>query len=282
MTLSVVEEPWSEAFSPWTADAAVALVDAGAAAGRPPAAQPGAQPARRRQTNESLSNPVIELFEIAHVYLPSRGEQPLPVEERMVGITSGGDYFAVKGVVEGLLCGAEPGRETHGCRNPAAAARRPPLGRVARHGRRRQPQAARLLGRSRRARALKRFELRAGTTVAELRLATLQEIANLVPKYAPAPVYPSVTRDLNLVVDESVRWSDLEATVQAAAAPHIESIDFQDVYRDPKRLGPGKKSLLFTLVLRSPTGTLTGDEADQASHRVVEAAGKAARAQLRA
>ncbi len=130
--------------------------------------------------------------------------------------------------------------------------------------------------------ALKAFELRGPTTVAELRLPTLMEIANLVPRYAAPPVYPTVTRDLNLVVDESVRWSDVESTVRQAAAPHGESIAFQDVYRDRERLGPGKKSLLFTLVLRSSAGTLTGDEADHVRDRVVAATAKSHGAQLRA
>ncbi len=130
--------------------------------------------------------------------------------------------------------------------------------------------------------ALKAFELRGPTTVAELRLATLVDVANLVPQYATPPVYPSVTRDLNLVVDESVRWSDVEQTVRQAAAPYGESITFQDVYRDRERLGAGKKSLLFTLVLRKAEGTLTGEEADQARDRVVAATAKAHGAQLRA
>ena len=64
--------------------------------------------------------------------------------------------------------------------------------------------------------------------------------------------------------------------------PRGEAIVFQDVYRDPARLGAGKKSLLFTLTLRSPDGTLTNDEADQIRARVVEACRQAHAAQLRA
>ena len=45
---------------------------------------------------------------------------------------------------------------------------------------------------------------------------------------------------------------------------------------------PGKKSLLVSLVLRSSSGTLTGDEADAAQNRVVAACQQAHGAQLRA
>ena len=53
-----------------------------------------------RRTNESVSNPVIELFEIAKIYLPSPG---LPEEWWMLGITSGRPYAEVKGVVEAIV-----------------------------------------------------------------------------------------------------------------------------------------------------------------------------------
>ncbi len=101
MTASAVETTWSEAFSPWT--------DAPALRSNTPVLRRADRLRRSlvpslfgaRQTNESLSNPVIELFEIAHVYLP-QGDQ-LPVEEMTVALTSGGDYLAVKGVIEGLV-----------------------------------------------------------------------------------------------------------------------------------------------------------------------------------
>ena len=118
---------------------------------------------------------------------------------------------------------------------------------------------------------LEQFELRSPSTVAELKFATLLEIAELVPKYHQPPMFPAVSRDLNLVVDESVRWAEVAHTVRRAAAPFAEALQFRDEYRDAERLGTGKKSLLFTLTLRSPDGTLTNDEADRVRTSVVEA-----------
>ena len=74
MTLSAVDEAWVDAIRPWTDAAAAADLDARAAAGRLPAADaccracspPGG-------TTKRLANPVIELFEIANVYLPIAG-----------------------------------------------------------------------------------------------------------------------------------------------------------------------------------------------------------------
>ncbi|HEV3136945.1 MAG TPA: phenylalanine--tRNA ligase subunit beta [Pirellulales bacterium] len=280
MTLSLVEEDWSEAFSPWT--------DAPALRSSMPVLRRADRLRRSlvpsllgaRQINESLANPAIELFEIAHVYLP-RGGAELPSEELMLGLTSGGDYFAVKGLIEGAVATLNPAaqlevrRTRHDLLDPQRAAELRVrvgdardlllgyLGEVAPDG-------------------LKRFELRSPSTIAEIKLSTLLEIAELIPQYHKLPAFPAVARDLNLVVDEQVRWSDMAKTVQQAATPTVESICFQDVYRDPDRLGAGKKSLLFTLVLRSSEGTLTNDEADQIRSRVVEACQTAHGAQLRA
>jgi phenylalanyl-tRNA synthetase beta chain len=280
MTLSVVEEAWSEAFSPWTA--AAPLRSSMPVLRRADRLRRSLVPSLlgARQTNESLANPVIELFEIAHVYLP-QGPTALPNEVLTLGLTSGGDYFAMKGLIEGLVDSLNPEAELEvrptrqDLLDPQRAAELRVragdvrdlllgyLGEVSRGG-------------------LKRFELRSATTVAEIKLSTLLEIADLIPQYHKLAAFPAVSRDLNLVVEERVRWSDMAKTVQQAAAPCVESISFQDVYRDPDRLGAGKKSLLFTLVLRSREGTLTNDEADHIRSRVVEACQTAHGAQLRA
>jgi phenylalanyl-tRNA synthetase beta chain len=199
----------------------------------------------------------------------------------MIALTSGGDFFATKGVIEGILASLNPAarlvvrptaqelldsQRSAQLLVTAGENRDLPLGYLGEVGRT----------------GLERFELRGGTTVAELKLSALEQIAELVPKYCQPPVFPAVSRDLNLVVDERILWAELANTVQQAAAPHAEAIEFQDVYRDAERLGAGKKSLLFTLTLRSPDGTLTNDEADQIRSRVVAACANAHGAQLRA
>ncbi len=293
MTTSAVEAAWSEAFSPWT-DAPALRANTpvlGTASYLRRSLVPSLLNAQR--TNETLSNFDVRLFETAHVYLPDP-TGGLPREELMVAMLwsggqkltrseerQGANYRSVKGVVESLVATLNPAaalivRATSqklfdsDCNAElsvfAESVGELPLGYIG---------EVSLYG-------LNLFNLIDNSTVAELRVSTLLAIANLVPQFVAPPVYPAVTRDLNLVVDEAVRWSDVEQTVRAAAEPHGESIAFQDVYRDANRLGPGKKSLLFTLTLRWRQGTLTGEEADGIRARVVAACEKAHGAQLRA
>ncbi|MCE5267169.1 MAG: hypothetical protein LLG00_04730, partial [Planctomycetaceae bacterium] len=72
------------------------------------------------------------------------------------------------------------------------------------------------------------------------------------------------------------------ATVRQNAGPCFESLDYRDTYRDPQRLGPGRKSLLFTITFRGTEGTLTGQQADELRDRVVAACRQRHNAELRA
>ena len=129
---------------------------------------------------------------------------------------------------------------------------------------------------------LRRFDLRLPTTVAEVKLSLLVEAANLIPRHVPQPPYPAVTRDLNLVVDEAVRWAEVASTVRENCGEYFERLDYCDTYRDPERLGRDKKSLLLTIVLRWEQGTMTNQQADQVREQIVAACREKHGAELRA
>jgi phenylalanyl-tRNA synthetase beta chain len=189
----------------------------------------------------------------------------LPREEVMLAMTSGRGHQVVKGVIEAILSELkitdplEAADSDIALLDPAAACRlqfrNEPFG-----------YAGQL-----RPEALRQFDLRGASAVAEIKLAPLVEAADLVPRYVAQSAYPAVTRDLNLVVDESVRWADVAATARISGGPSFESLEYRDTYRDPERLGRGKKSLLFTIALRSTEGTLTNQQADEARDGVVAA-----------
>jgi phenylalanyl-tRNA synthetase beta chain len=274
LTPSVVDEPTSQAFTAWTE--AEPLVTA------TPLLR-GATHLRRslvpsllgvRRTNENLANPRIELFETAKIYLPIASS--LPSEEKMIGLCSGRDFAAVKGVIETLV------ESLHSKQTLEVVEFGHPLlspGRAAEL--RLDGERFALLGELTPA-ALRQFQLRGSTTVAELRLALLVSAANLVPQYQPLSAYPAVERDLNFEVHESVRWADLAATVQSVAGPLLERLTYVETYRDAQRLGPDRKSLVLKLVLRRNDGTLKSDEADTLVATVVAECAKQHEARLRA
>ncbi len=273
LTLSTVEEGPSDAFSPWTNAAALQA---------PTPVLKRADRLRRslipslllvRRNNEAVGNERIELFEIAHSYWPRAAS--LPQEELLLSITSGGDYLHVKGTIEAVLTALKIDA---------------PLGVTEfRHELFKPGRAAKLsldgqdfgyIGEVSE-QALKRFELRGTSTAAEVRLAPLEQLARLIPKSEELSPYPAVSRDLNLVVDESVRWADVERTVQAGGGAALEAVRYLDTYRDAQRVGTGRKSLIFSMTLRARDGTLTSAEADAICDSVVASCEKAHGARLR-
>lgn len=273
MTISALPEALSDAFSPWTEMEALRTFRPvlGNADRLRRTLVPSLLAARR--ANEGLSNPRIELFEIAKVYLPREGQ--LPQEETMLALTSGRDFRELKGVLESLLTALRDDARlealpaSHALFDPAAACDLELDG-----------QRVGYVGRLR-TESLKPFGLRGATTVAELRLAPLVALAELVARSRPLSTFPSVARDLNLVVDDAVRWADVAATVRSEAGAMLESLDYRDTYRDAERLGEGKKSLLLSITLRPSQGTLTSAEADALRDRVVAACRTAHGAELR-
>lgn len=274
MTISVVEEPWSRVFSPWTA--AEPLVCQTPVLRRADRLRRSLVPSLlgARRTNEALANPTIELFEIARVYLPRPGQ--LPDEQLMLALTSGGGFHEVKGVLEALVTvlNTRARLEARPAKLPLAGAHAAELwlggkllgflGELSDEGR-------------------KEFELRGAATVAELRVALLVEAACLVPKYAQVSEFPAIVRDLNFVVAETVAWADLEREICSAAGEHLENVALRgEPYRHPQHIGPNRKSLVATLTLRAHDSTLTGAQADAITHRVVARCREKLAAQLRA
>ena len=209
---------------------------------------------------------MIELFEIAKIYLPSEG---LPEEWWMLGLSSGRSLAEVRGVVEAIVAALAPKLEL-----VAEAADMPLLDRQAGI---RLSAGGQLLGYVGQlsAESIKQSDLRGPCVVAELKLAPLVAAAELIPQYVPPPAFPSVSRDLNLVVDEWVLWAQIAATARAHGGPELETIEYRDTYRDAERLGAGRKSLLFSIVLRGASGTLTSQQADAIRDRIVAACRRA-------
>ena len=183
----------------------------------------------------------------------------------MLGITSGRGYAVVRGAIEALVevlrpaLPLEAGGTDIGLLDPGQSCQLRLGGELFAYVGQLRPEG------------LKQFDLRGPTTVAEVKLAPLVQAANLIPRHVSLPPYPAVSRDLNLVVDESVRWADVAATVRDNCGPYLEGLEYRDTYRDPQRLGEGKKSLLMTISLRWEQGTMTSQQADQIRDEIVDA-----------
>ena len=92
--------------------------------------------------------------------------------------------------------------------------------------------------------------------VAVLDMQTVTMLTTFDRKYEGIAKFPSVTRDLALVVDKSVFVGEIEKVIKKCGGKMLESYKLFDVY-EGAQVAPGKKSVAYSLVFRDKTKTLT-------------------------
>lgn len=119
--------------------------------------------------------------------------------------------------------------------------------------------------------------------VAELDFSLLTEITRPSVRYEAVSKYPSVTRDISLIIREGITSQTLEETIQKAAGSLLHNVFLFDEYLDPdhKVVPKGSRSLAYRMEFLHPERTLTQQEVDGAVHSVQQSL-KALGAQVRA
>ena len=217
-------------------------------------------------TNLSRRNMEAKLYEMATVYKKQPGK--VLADERTV-LTLGAyggdvDFFALKGAVEALLCAARTpdvrftaDTETAAFHPGRCAAvwsgdtRLGTLGQI-------HPDVCAAYG------------LDGATYCAEIDVVLLHDLEGAEPVYMPLPRFPAITRDIAVVCDAAVPVGELTECIRKAEKNVLRGVKLFDVYTGVG-IPEGKKSVAFSLTLRSDDGTLTDDHAEEAVRAVLDA-----------
>lgn len=100
--------------------------------------------------------------------------------------------------------------------------------------------------------------------VAEIEFDSLVAARAPRPLHRALPRFPAIRRDIALLVDDTIPEARVRQVIAGAADARLESLTLFDLYLGDAAhpLPPGKRSLAYALVLRSPEGTLTDADAD--------------------
>ena len=112
------------------------------------------------------------------------------------------------------------------------------------------------------------FELPDGTFAAVLSAEALFECSQSARQYVPLPVYPSVERDLALVMDDDVEAGSVADSIKAFAGKSLCGVSVFDVYKG-KGVPEGKKSVAYRLSFRLPDKTMNDAEAEAAVSKIL-------------
>jgi phenylalanyl-tRNA synthetase beta chain len=112
----------------------------------------------------------------------------------------------------------------------------------------------------------------------ELDVAAMQD--RPVPKAAPVSRFPSVRRDIAVIVPESIPYARVEACVRTAVGDDLRELLVFDQYSG-ENLGSGVKSLAIGLILQNSSRTLIDADADRCVTAAVAALTAECQARLR-
>ncbi|MCC4439381.1 phenylalanine--tRNA ligase subunit beta [Limosilactobacillus reuteri] len=105
------------------------------------------------------------------------------------------------------------------------------------------------------------------TYVFELNLELLLAAPKIENEYTPISKYPSITRDIALLVDDDVENATIVEAIKQNGGAYLKDIHLFDVYAG-SHLPAGKKSLAYTLTYQDDKGTLTEDQVNTAFDKV--------------
>ncbi|MCH4827847.1 phenylalanine--tRNA ligase subunit beta [Planococcus halocryophilus] len=108
------------------------------------------------------------------------------------------------------------------------------------------------------------------TVVMELNLAALLNLETESLVYTQVPRYPSMSRDVALVLSKFVEAATIENVIRSAGGKLLKDVRVFDLYEGDK-MEEGKKSVAFSLTYFDPEKTLTDEEVTKAHDKVLAA-----------
>lgn len=221
--------------------------------------------------NQRVTEAGLRLFEVGKVFLP-RGRE-LPEEREMLCAAVSGprhelswhgnkellDFFDAKGVVENLLgqLGLRASFESSGAESlfPGRS-------------------ADIIIGDDKvgvvgdlHPRVAQAFELAGTVCLIEMDIEKLYDKTTKLGEYRPIRRFPTVTRDIALVVDEGVNYQKVEEIIRSFSL--VTEVVLFDLYTG-EQIPKGKKSFAIRVVYQSPDRNLTDEEVNLAQQEIVD------------
>lgn len=218
--------------------------------------------------NQNMGARSIRLFEIGRVFVP-----PDAVEQRALGLVFSGtaestahwrggskrqlDFFDLKSGIEALRI---PNLGFRRANHPAYA-----LAAEIAAG----DEVIGLAGQLSAARATQ-LGAAAPVFVAQLNVDAIRRVASDAPRFTEIEKYPAISRDIAMIVPETLSHADVTRTIEAAREAMLAEVQLFDLFsgKEGSSIEFGNKSLAYTLTYRDKNRTLTHDEVTVVHDRI--------------
>ncbi len=227
------------------------------------------------RTNYNRRNPEAALFEIGRIFNPVEGETlPCETQSLAIGMYGEYDFYSLKGVVEQLLdrvgisnydfapCKDNP--TYHPGRCAAVYIGGKLLG---------------ILGQIHPG-VCANFKIDTEVYAAVLDFELIAANFTADRHYTALPKFPAVTRDIAVTVDKTVPVGDIVKIIKGQKSDIIEDCKLFDIY-EGAQLGEGKKSVAYSITFRGADRTLTDDDVNPVTDKILKELESKLGAQLR-
>lgn len=225
------------------------------------------------RTNLNVGNMPCRIFEISDTFVPAGKTGDLPVEQTRLTLVSDGSLQELRGVVEGLIRTFT--RDAELVFEPVEL----PWAQVGAQ----IIVSGTIFGTAGVVCEAVNEEFgikNVSPCAAELDFDKLLTLERGAIKIKPIPRFPSIGRDLSIIVAETIAWADIIEAVNKKAPRQLEDIRFVGIYRG-KGIGAGQKSVTLSLQFRDPDGTLTHEAVDGFESDIVDSLSDSVGARLR-
>jgi phenylalanyl-tRNA synthetase beta chain len=228
------------------------------------------------RTNLNFQNRNLRLYEIGKVFSASEKENELPNERELLALVLTGsetfenkamttrefDFYDAKGALENAL-------DATNAPNLEFAAS------DVKHLRKGQSAEIRLNGKTVGTigrlsdEIAQNYKFRQPVFVAEIDLETVLAEKEPPVLYRPLPVYPSIERDVSLLVKRNISFAEIKQAIESEGFELLRKVEFVDVY-EGKGVADDARSLTIRLVYRSDERTLIESEVETVHNQILQ------------
>ncbi len=127
---------------------------------------------------------------------------------------------------------------------------------------------------------LKKFDIKQPVFFARINMGKVYGMSHKTTPFKELSKYPSVQRDLALVVDKNISYAQIEQIALASKPEPLKSIELFDVFESEK-LGNDKKSMAVSFTFINEQKTMTDQEIDQYMKKLINSFEKEINAEIR-
>ena len=227
-------------------------------------------------TNYNRRNKIAKLFEIANIYIPKNKITEnskiteLPDERKtfiLGGYGKGEDFFTFKGYAEEFLEALNI-KNYKFERNENVSYLHP--GRCADI-----IVADKVIGTVGEVyeKVLNNYEIGTRAYLLTIDLKSIEEVIDLQKKYYEISKFPTVDRDLSMLVPKDISVAKIEDVIKKNGGKLLKSYELFDIY-EGSQVKDGYKSIAYTISLGAMDHTLTDEEIEQVVSKIIKALGE--------